>query len=673
MRKDRIEAVSAWMGKTAHLADTAQTMEVLYHEIMERNPKNPAYLYFDEDNKPKTVSYEEWDKQCHRAASQLHACLDNLEKESIVAIKVKNSPRWPILFWAIVMNGFTPLLLDARLPKENTDNLLRQSGAKALIANDEEEFAVPHLRVNEIFSRNVEGEYKPEFGNHMIFCSSGTTGDAKMMIYEGKNLCAQVLASLNIPSNTADLMYPSQIRCLAMLPFHHVFGFMVNFLWYTYYGKTLVYPASLATSDLLYACRVGKCTHIFSVPLFWDGVATAVNRMMATQKPGKIDLFTKMVAYHTKKISFKEAGFASSSLVLHTFQKKLLGKQVRYCISGGGYLSPKTQALINGLGYPLYNGWGMTEIGIASVEQSPRVEQRIKGSIGKPFHGIEYKIDSSKGEVNEQGLPTGELMVRSPIIHEEEIIGGKHGKVKLEDGFFRTGDIAYCDAQGNYYLKGRIKDTIILSNGENVFPDEIEYYFKNVANVRNLACLGAKPKGEAEEAIVLVCEIENGLSEEAIKKIHADIKTINDTLPSEKKVMKVLLSTTPLPMSGSMKVKRFVLKDAIEQGSEEFLDSSGASKREPVSFEGYDEKDVKETIEAVTKVFSSILMLPASKIDPEAIWNVELGGDSMSYIEMCQALDSTFGITIPEEKYGVLGCVADFAKEILDLQGKKKN
>ena len=671
MRIDSQESVARWMGQTAKLKDTEQTIEVLYKSIMNRDRKAPAYLYFDEDGKPKTVSYGEWDEQCQKAARQF-AALADFEEGSIVGLKIKNSPRWTVLYWAIVIAGYVPLLIDARLPKENTDNLLRQSGAKALIANDEEEFVVPSFRMNEILNHAEKRDFKPRFANRMIFCSSGTTGDAKMMIYEGKNLCAQVLASLNIPERTADLMYPSPLRCLAMLPFHHVFGFMVNFLWYTYYGKTLVYPTSLATNDLLYACREGKCTHIYSVPLFWDGIATAVTRMVSTMKPNRQDLFTKMVAFRTKRISKKEAGFASSSFILHAFQKKLLGKQVRYCISGGGFLSPKTQELINGLGYPLYNGFGMTEVGISSVEQSPRVEQRLKGSIGKPFAGVSYKLDETKGEKGDSLFPSGELMVSSPIIHIEEIIGGVHKKVELEDGYFRTGDIATVDAQGSYYLKGRIKDTIILANGENVFPDELEYYFKNLNNVKNVACLGAKKPGEKEESITLVCEIESTLSEEAIAQLHADIKAINDTLPSEKKIQWTLLSSKPLPMSGSMKVKRFVIKKAIESGSEDFL-GDAAPKKVQVSFDGYDPKAVEDVVRRVTKVFSSILLLPENKIAPDAIWNTDLGGDSMSYIEMCQALDQEFSITIPEEKYGVLGNVNDFAKEILDItkQGKK--
>ena len=655
MRKDKHSAVEAFMGATAKLLETRRTFEDIYNAIMERNPRAWASIYFDEDGRPQHITYGETKDQVFNAASKLSTILSGTARGSVVGIKLKNSPRWPVFYWAILMTGHVPLAIDARLPKENTNNLLRQSKAVALIANDEEDFMVPTYRVNSILSEPTNYNFIPDWEDTTMFCSSGTTGDAKMMVFHGKHMVAQIVASLSIPGRTDDLMYPSPIHILAMLPYHHIFGFVAVFLWYSYYGKTIVYPSSISTRDLLYACQKGGVTHLYSVPMFWDGVAQTVSRTIAKSKPRTSDIAEKMIAYNTHKISRREAGFVASRLATNTFQKKVLGNKIRYCISGGGFLSPKTLSLINGLGYPLYNGFGMTEIGVSSVEQSPRVENRMKGSIGRPFHGFEYKIDES-----------GELMVKSPTIHEEEIIGGVRRKTQLEDGFFRTGDIGYVDAQGNYFLKGRIKDTIILSNGENVYPDELEYYFKDVAGINNVACLGAKVPGESEESICLVCEVENSVKEENLEKIKNDIMAINATLANEKKINHILFDRRPLPMSGSMKVKRFEVKKAIEAGSSDFI-GFGKQEKKEVSFEGYDKAAVEDTIKRIVKVWSEVLMLPEFKIDHDAIWTTDLGGDSMSYIEMCQLLDKEFDIEIPENLYGALGSVNDFAKAILDL------
>lgn len=671
MKKDNYEAVRSFMKATASLGETSMKMEDIYFATMRRDPTATAYIYFDESGKAKKRTYDDFQNLVFKTASKLSRLLSDTPHGTVVGLKLKNSYRWGVFFYAILMSGHRPLLIDARLAKANTDNLLKQAGAKALIANDEEEFCVPHFRINDVLNQEADYSFEPDWADHVIFCSSGTTGEAKMMIYNGRNLCHQIMASLDMPESTVDLMYPSKdLRILAMLPFHHIFGFVAVFLWYTFYGKTLVYPSSLATTDLLYAAKKGKVTHLYSVPLFWDGVAQTLTRQVSLMGPSTADLFAKMIAYNNHKISKKEAGVSSRKFITKKFQNKVLGKHIRYAISGGGFLSPKTSSIINGLGYPLYNGFGMTEVGVTSVEMSPRVEQRLKGSIGKPLFGVEYKIGGDKVSKDENGLLTGELFVRSPYVHEKEIVGGKIVKTKTEDGFFPTGDIAYCDASGSYFLKGRIKDTIILSNGENVFPDEIEYYFKDVKHLVNVACLGATLPGEAEEKITLVCEVDNSVDEAMIEKILADIESINASLPSEKKVQTVLIDRRPLPMSGSMKVKRFQIKEAIEKGSKDFIDPRGEKKKE-INFEGYDPKEVEEVCKKVTKVFSKVLLLPEFKIEPDAIWNTDLGGDSMSYIDMVAKLDEEFQIKIPEDLYGILGSVNDFAKEVLDLLEEK--
>jgi len=91
-----------------------------------------------------------------------------------------------------------------------------------------------------------------------------------------------------------------------------------------------------------------------------------------------------------------------------------------------------------------------------------------------------------------------------------------------------------------------------------------------------------------------------------------------------------------------------------------------------VSFDGYDPALVEKTMKKVVKCFSKVLMLPEFKIAPDAVWTTDLGGDSMSYIEMCQLLDKEFKIHIPEEQYGILANANDFTKMVLDLKKEEK-
>ncbi|MCQ2773041.1 MAG: AMP-binding protein, partial [Bacilli bacterium] len=163
-----------------------KTLADIYRFITEHNAKKVCCYYFDEDQKLRHYKYKEYDEKARDLAKRLSSILKDKAKDSVVALKVKNCPEWPLLFWAILMNGFRPLLIDARLAKENTQNLIRQGKAIALIANEVEDYDIPLIRVNNIQGGVVNNEFVENWANHVLFCSSGTTGDAKILIWDGQ-------------------------------------------------------------------------------------------------------------------------------------------------------------------------------------------------------------------------------------------------------------------------------------------------------------------------------------------------------------------------------------------------------------------------------------------------------------------------------------------------------
>lgn len=649
------------------LLETSMTLKDIYENFTTKHANEKCCIYFDEDDKKRTYTYAKYKDNVWFLAKRLSTLLSGIPAGSVVGLKLKNSPVWPLMFWAILMTGHPVLLIAANLKHENAENLLSDAKAQAIIANEEEPYSVPTYRVNNVRNADENNYFTANWANEVLFCSSGTTGNIKIMVMDGENLTYQIAAAANIPSNGNSLMHPGKIRILAMIPFHHIFGFVAVLLWFSFYGKTLVYPNSSSSRDLLKAIKKGACTHIFSVPVFWDGVSQQLQRTSSQQKQSRQELIKRMLAYNNHQISKEEAGFAATSFFKGVLQNKLFGKQVEFCISGGGYLLPKTSSMINGLGYPLNNGYGMTEIGVTSVEQSKKVERRLLGSIGKPFAGVEYKIVP----INEENQNEGELCVKSKTIHKEEIINGIRQKTVLEDGFYRTGDIAYQDKSGRFYIKGRIKDTIISSNGENVYPDEIESYFRDIKHINNLAVFGLSQ--DNIEKVILVVDLENNVTSDDLPKIKKDIDSINATLPNEKRISAVYIYKKNLPVANNMKVKRFVLQNELKNNSNNFLSFDGNDiKKETISFEGYDPKDVKNVMNKVRKLFSKTLYLPEFKIENNSSWADDLGGDSMSYVTMVQELNSIFKISIPTDKYGKLLTVQDFAKEILDITKKSQ-
>jgi acyl carrier protein len=410
-----------------------------------------------------------------------------------------------------------------------------------------------------------------------------------------------------------------------------------------------------------------SATHIYCVPLFWDSLAQNIVRKASLDGPKKSALLDKMIAYNTRKISAFEAGLAATPIVSTAVQKNIFGTKVKYCISGGGYISEKTMNIINGIGYPLYNGYGMTEIGITSVELSPKVENRLKSSIGRPLEGITYKIDPTDEKVSGPNL--GELLVKSNITHVREIVGGVEKKPDLEDGFLRTGDIVFRDGSGNYFIKGRIKDIIINANGENVYPDEIESYFKSIPHVTNTCVVGVRKGKSSDETITLILEVDNEISTEEFGSLKSKVQEVNIGLSNEKQVKDVFIIRDKLPISNNLKVRRFQVKDLLKHKPEFFLDMN--EKKAVKTFEGFEPSIVEPIVKSVREIFSQVLLLPTFRVGDSEHWVNELGGDSMSYVQLVGEIEDSFGIKIAEEKYGLLICVNDFAEMVLTYRGKK--
>ncbi len=657
--------VQEFMEQASLLLKTSKTMEDIFTMTMDRNKKEIAVQYVNNKGKIKKYNYQKMKQNAILFASTISRFLSIKEKHKPIVLKLNNSPHWGEIFYAILMSGYKPLLINAKTSKEGTFNLINQSGAVAIITDDVYIYDVIKLSLDDILQNNEKTSFKPNWENEVIFCSSGTTGDVKLMVYNGENLVHQICCSLDMAKTSKDIMYPKKmgrIKILAMIPFHHIFGFVAVFLWYTYYGKTLVFPKSLASNDIRNICQKVGVSHIYSVPLFWDSLALSFERKKELLPEDKIELLEKMIKFNLGEINEQEAGAAAKKIVKNKIQKSLLGNKVRYCISGGGYLTYKTSAIINGLGYPLYNGYGMSEIGVTSVTLSYDIKDRLKGSIGKPLYGVKYKIRGDEKE--------GELLVSSPTIHKREIINGEIKDTVLDkEGYFATGDIASYDKDDLFYIKGRIKDVIINADGENIYPDEIEIYFKKLPHVINSTILGVNLKSKEIQDIVLVLEVENTISDEELISLKEEIKDIENKLPHNVRLNDIYLAKKHLPLANNMKVKRFAIKKAIESSNGEYVSFNFNNQEK--HFEGFDKETIENILQPIKDLVSKVLILPKFKIDDNAHWINELGGDSMNYVELMQEINEKFDIEIPEENYGKLTCINDFVIEVKRLKEKK--
>lgn len=613
--------------------------------------KNMEVFIYEENGKTKSLKYKDYYNEVMKYANTLSSELSLISKGSFVAIKLNNTIKWPLTFWGLIAAGYKPLLISPILGNEDTERLIKESNSAAIISDKDDVYSVLSLNVWKI-KIEENSNYQPRWENEIAFCTSGTTGDSRIFVYDGEAITYQIYSAYDMPKTTADIMYLGKIRLLAVVPFSHIFGFVAIFLWYTYFGMTIVFPNSMNPDDLSGAIKKYKCTHIYSVPLFWDTVSKKFKQGILLQSEKKQKLVHKVSDFKNKYITATEAGFAKSKIVLGAVQKQVLGKQITFCIAGGSALSRDTLETMNGIGYNLYNGYGMTEIGITSVELSPDAVQRNRGSVGKPLHGVEYKIVDN------------ELLVKSKYLHIARLVDGKRLEADLDnEGFFHTGDIAEIDNLGYTYIHGKKKDVIIGSNGENIYPEEIESKFKNLPFVSNLSIVGIK--NDKDEVVTLFINVDKQLNEDEITKLENSIKDSNESLPVAMQVRECYIAKNDLPINSSMKIKKFELIKDFKENKENFVKlGNGVS----VSFQSFDEKKVKEIMDHIIDIISSVLYIEKKNIGPNSHIINDLGGDSFSYMSILSSIESEFNIRIPSEKIGRLNSASEFTLYILKSQ-----
>jgi len=612
--------------------------------------KNKIFIERLENQKSRKTSYKQFNENCYLYADGLKELLSSFKKGSYICYKVTNSPKWVYVFWALIICGFNPILINPIMTQKDTEKIIIESGSIAIISDDNNQYSVSKINFADIKSGLSHYEYE-QWGNKVGFCTSGTTGSSRIFIYKDENIVQQVYSAYIMPDRSETCMYNKDLRLISIIPFSHIFGFVAIYLWFTFYGRTIVFPKSNAPEELAATCKEEKVSHIFAVPLFFSKISNLFKNTLVCQSEKKQQLINTMIEYNVGNIAVTEAGFASSKLVRKAVQKKILGSQVKFCVTGGAAISKDVMKTINGLCYPLYNGFGMTEIGVTSVELKDDVKQRLKASVGKQLLNVEYKIDND------------ELLVKTPQMHSLILKGGKEYPAELDlDGFFHTGDIASMDDEGNVYIKGKKKDIVIAENGENVYPDEIETFFENMPYVINYSVVGV------DDELVLVLNIEDGLNDEQINELENKLAEVNDSLPLVMKVKKFMVLNTTVPLNASLKVKKFQLVDDLKNNPKLFSDLKAGKV---ISFEGFDDKEIENTRCHIRKIFADVLYIDESELGFDQHIVLDLGGDSFSYMSIIGSIECEFKIKLPTELIGRLNTINELSLHI--LKNKKRD
>ena len=383
----------------------------------------------------------------------------------------------------------------------------------------------------------------------ILLFTSGTTSKSKAVMLSHKNIAS------NIYSMTKSEDIRSTDTNIAFLPFHHTFG-STGILMFLSRGATNVFCDGLRhiQKNLVeYQVSTFVC-----VPLLIESIYKKI--WQEIEKTGQ----TKKVKFGMKLSKFLlKFGIDIRAKLFKQIIDKLGGK-IRSVISGASGLDPKVAEGFRAFGISVVQGYGLTETSPVLAAES--AEAYKAGSTGLPMPDVEIKIDNP----NESGI--GEIIAKGPNIMLGYYENEEETNKVLKDGWFYTGDLGYIDNEGFLFITGRQKNVIVLKNGKNIYPEEIETLINNLPYVEESMVYGKEKDDDliASVKIVYNKDYMNShypeKSEEEIKNIiWEDIKKINKTMPNYKHIKNLIITDEEMIKTTTAKIKRFEEMKKLEK------------------------------------------------------------------------------------------------------------
>ncbi len=387
--------------------------------------------------------------------------------------------------------------------------------------------------------------YQPDIDKMCaILFTSGTTGTSKGVMLSEKNICTAIHASaMTVP-------YDETTKLVSVLPQHHTYEMTCGQFTAIFIGATICINDSLKYVVRNFAAY--KPNALVLVPLFIETVYKKIKEEIRKKGMEKKVAFGMNLANTALKVGIDIRGKLFSQITA------ALGGNVKSIISGGAPISPSILKDFYTYGITIYEGYGITECAPLVSCNPPGIKPRF-GSVGLPVCGVTVKIDKNDDEETGEILVKGDNVMLGYYKNEEAT-----KEVFTEDGWFRTGDIGYVDNDGYIFITGRKKNVIILSNGKNVFPEELEEHLSHCDLIKEAIAIGRTDEnGEIAITALVYPDYDKleGKTEEEIEIIIKDaVNDVNRTLPSFKHMTEVEVLKEEFIKSSSKKIKRFLYK-----------------------------------------------------------------------------------------------------------------
>ena len=551
------------------------------------------------------------------------------EPQSIVGLYMENSPDWIVTFWGILCAGYRPILLNTRFDDKKIEAILRDINAKAVIS-DGKMFSVQTIKYGDINISNKKLE-DVEFGNEIYLLSSGTES-IKICSYSATELIEIIRNSKYVLKYNKRIKkhYNGELKLLAFLPFYHIFGFVAVYLWFGFFSRTFVKLNDLKPLTIQNTIRKHHVTHIFAVPLFWNTVYKQAIKTIQDQGEQTYKRFLTGLKI-SNRLGNSFVGKIFAKKCLKEVRDNLFGSSVNFMITGGSSIDGEVLKFFNGIGYYLVNGYGMSEIGITSVELSEKRKRIVNSSIGLPFPSVKYKIENNI------------LYVKGRSVAKYIIANGK--KFEFNDEWYRTSDLATME-NGYYKLHGRSDDLIISVTGENLNPVRIEELLIST-DVNGVCLIG----GRDGNLPVLLVSVDKRTSAQVVEMVMLTIKQKIAEHNLTAQVGKIALITSDLIVGNEFKLNRKRLANDYYNGNLALWSNDQKEKS----------MDVDELTMKVRSYFAIALNKQETEIGLDTDFFMDEGGTSLDYFALISKLQDDYSVDFPTSMGNSLNTVRDIA------------
>lgn len=632
------------------LLEKEKTFSNLYQLIC-RHGEVWAAMYL-ENGERKTISFKQ---QADTTDVWTLFLADYFPEKGRVAISLDSSKDWFPLFWGLIRSGHDTLLLDPTFNDEKTAAMMKSANCEAIVSGRPRKLpdTIQQLDIKVLreLPDHTDTEVKPVWGHDIALCTSGTTSDSNIFLYNEETICEIALFSRQVFKENKLFIDDLHFRTLAFLPFHHVLGFVGIFIWSSFLGYITVFLKDRAPQTIIQTVQRCKVSQIVTVPLLANSLTKSFYATLANQNCILRSTVKGLISFSIVLQSlFPKFGLATAQKLFHSMRKRLLGTHIKTLILGGSHADPEALRLLNALGYFTACGFGMTETAITSFEMSWPLANRLLGSIGAPMSDTFYRV---KGGGN-----TGELQIKGVGLHDARIVDGQIlPPLTDKDGWMDTGDIVRINkAARQYFIEGRIKDVIIGESGENVYPDELEDTFSKMEGISQMAVLGLPKNAGIYQDITLLLNLGDKITDEAfISSVASEVVRLNASLPVYKRLKRLFVTGSTLPAANGFKIKKQEVVKQIVSGKLQVreLPLNGETVQPHTEVENsvpaWEGRD--EYIEKVRKVYAEVLQIPLDDIKADSHFVDHLGGDSLQILSVATKLEEMFDVIIPDEEY----------------------